>query len=465
MKSIIRRIVLTAGVAVALVAMTALVAAPVAAQVTGLYYKELAKDGRVYVFNTPEAYKLFEASGEMGKSVTLIGAAEGGATLVAENETAVDLYLFKHGLEGYDRPTPPPAKTVDDRLFYKDGKTNWVMKTGTVQLSNRLQTRFTRTDLDNGNAVDKNGSFRIRRMKTTIEGSITDWKFKLQANWVGGGTITAVTTSGTTVTTSSEQRPILEDAEIWYARNPMATVWFGQGKAYFGRQELTSSGRQQFVDRSNVSNRFHAARQIGLGLIGQNANKTWEYNLGIYNGGGRDQINRTANSNKEFMQVGRFVWTPFGEYKLEESSHDYPTTPKLAVGASFLTDTEGTGTSAADVTRLGAEFAFKLGGFNTIAEYHQEERDPVTGATVDTDGYYLQAAYLLPNKKLEFAGRFSVISPDLARPSDATETGVAVSWYFDKHNQKLQADIRDLEFEAAPASDATEIRVQYQLIF
>ena len=85
MKSIIRRILLTAGVAAALVAVTTLVAAPISAQVTGLYYKELAKDGRVYVFNTPEAYKLFEASGEMGKSVTLIGAAEGGATLVAEN--------------------------------------------------------------------------------------------------------------------------------------------------------------------------------------------------------------------------------------------------------------------------------------------------------------------------------------------------------------------------------------------
>ena len=45
-----------------------------------------------------------------GTAVTLIGKAEGGKTLVGENETAVDLYLFKHNLPGYDRPTPQPKK-------------------------------------------------------------------------------------------------------------------------------------------------------------------------------------------------------------------------------------------------------------------------------------------------------------------------------------------------------------------
>ena len=88
----------------ALVMASATVAA--SAQVTGLYYKEVTKDGRVYVFNTPETLKLWEESGDMGKSVTLIGRGENGETLVAENETAADLYFFRHNLEGYDRPTP-----------------------------------------------------------------------------------------------------------------------------------------------------------------------------------------------------------------------------------------------------------------------------------------------------------------------------------------------------------------------
>jgi hypothetical protein len=88
----------------------ALLAAPAAmAQVAGLYYKEVEKDGRIYIFNTPERYKSFEASGDMGTGVTLVNRGANGETLVAENETAIDLYLFKHNLEAYERPTPKPA--------------------------------------------------------------------------------------------------------------------------------------------------------------------------------------------------------------------------------------------------------------------------------------------------------------------------------------------------------------------
>lgn len=83
------------------------------AQVTGLYYQEVEKDGRVYIFNTPERYKSFQASGDMGTAVTLLDRGPNGETLVAENETAMDLYLFKHNLPAYERPTPQPAKPAE----------------------------------------------------------------------------------------------------------------------------------------------------------------------------------------------------------------------------------------------------------------------------------------------------------------------------------------------------------------
>ncbi len=85
----------------------ALVIAPVAmAQVTGLYYKEVEKDGRIYVFNTPERLQSWSQSGDMGTAVTLPGRGANGETIVGENETAIDLYLFRHNLDAYDRPTP-----------------------------------------------------------------------------------------------------------------------------------------------------------------------------------------------------------------------------------------------------------------------------------------------------------------------------------------------------------------------
>lgn len=95
-----------------LLVLLALAVASVAmAQVTGLYYKEVEKDGRVYVFNTPERYQSWSQSGDMGTAVTLPGRGPNGETIVGENETAIDLYLFRHNLDAYDRPTPK-AKTA-----------------------------------------------------------------------------------------------------------------------------------------------------------------------------------------------------------------------------------------------------------------------------------------------------------------------------------------------------------------
>jgi hypothetical protein len=205
----------------------------------GLYYNEVEKDGRVYAFNTPETFKAWSAGGEMGKSVTLVGRAVDGKTLVAENETAVDLYLFKHNLPGYERPTPPPYNPGFD-VSWKDGKTTFKTKTAEIAISNRLQARYTMFNVDNP-AVEDIGTFNIRRAKTAIEGKAGDWKFKLQANWVGGGYVTAASIVSNSLRTTVRRGPELEDAEIWWTKNPMATVWVGQGKVPFGRQEYTSS--------------------------------------------------------------------------------------------------------------------------------------------------------------------------------------------------------------------------------
>lgn len=428
--------IVTAGLA-ALALFAGAVASPARAQqVTSLYYQEVEKDGRVYVFNTPERFKSFTESGEIGTAITLIGKAEGGKTLVAENEIAADLYLFKHDLPGYERETPKPYKPPFD-VAWKDGKTTITARNAKIEIGNRVQVRYTQQEPEEG---ESKGSFRVRRAKFAVSGTVYDvWKFKTQAVWSGGSTT-------------------LEDAYIEYAANPMATVWFGQGKAWFGRQELTSSGSQQFVDRSIVSERFAAGRDQGLSLIGKNPGKTFEYNVGIYNGNGR---NASSNDDDEFLTVGRLVWTPFGEYKLEESALDYPSSPKLALGIAAMDTTDG----GDDVSRVGVEAAFKLGGFNTVAEYYTESLDFGDGSgELDTDGFYIQLGYLFPNKKFELAGRYAAISPDVAGDADEIETGIAASYYLQKHGQKLQADFRQVEDEASGTTD-DEFRLQFQIVF
>lgn len=112
-----------------------LLAGIVGAQVTGLYYQEVRKDGRIYVFNTSERYKTFQRSGEIGAAITLAGRGPAGETVVAENETALDLFLFKYNLPAYERPIRKPVPTASAPfrqvrvgatgfISYQDGQTS-----------------------------------------------------------------------------------------------------------------------------------------------------------------------------------------------------------------------------------------------------------------------------------------------------------------------------------------------------
>lgn len=75
----------------------------------GFYYKEILKDGRIYVFNNAEEADRFEKSGEMGRALTRPGAGPNGETIVADSERALELYFFKHGIsETVPQPPPPP---------------------------------------------------------------------------------------------------------------------------------------------------------------------------------------------------------------------------------------------------------------------------------------------------------------------------------------------------------------------
>jgi hypothetical protein len=437
---------LLAGLVVLLLAATA-----ARAQVVGLYYKEVEKDGRIYVFNTPERFQQWEQSGDIGISITLPGRGPNGETVVAENETAADLYFFKHNLPGYDRPTPkpaPPAFTVG----WKDGKTTIESKSARLDLSNRLQVRFTQEMPEVGDDV---GSFRIRRMKTKFEGWVytKDLGYELQLNW-------------------PDTANPLEDANVNYdftSGKKELQLKAGQYKVPFGRQELTSSGSQEFVDRSIVSAEFARGRDIGVQVWGTPLGGKLDWRLGIFNGNGRTV---SRNDNDKYQTNARLTFQPFGDVKYSEGDFESSAKPLFAIAAQYESNERpiaaagSTPAHTADREIVGGDVVFKYRGFFLFGEIFDASTDR-SGAVADFDhdGWNVQAGYFVIPQKLEVAVRLAELDPNAdVSNNEREERGVALGYFFNKHAHKLQADFRQLENKATDRTD-DEFRLQYQVIF
>ena len=306
-----------------------------------------------------------------------------------------------------------------------------------VRLAARLQLRYTYAIPDEDPSA---GAFRVRRGRVALSGSAYEhFDYALQLELAGPSVN-------------------LIDANVRVRPVPFMTLWLGQGKAYFGRQQLVSSRDLNFVDRTLVDDRFSMGRQIGAAALFENDEETLEVNVGVYNGTG---IN-APNPGGSYLSVGRIVWTPFGEYGPVESAHDYPDMPRLALGGSVARNTVGTGPGRVRVTRFNVESAYMVRGFNAMAEVYRERAAPADGASASwTTGWYVQPGFLLPDRRYEIAGRYGAISPS-GTDADVTELGVALSRYLSGHRAKIQGDVRRIWREAADATDL-ELRVQLQL--
>ena len=104
-------------VRLALVMALAMSAIAAGALAQGMYYKEVRKDDRIYVFNNAQEAERFERSGETGRSITRIGAGPNGETVVADSERALELFFFKYGIsEPVPQPPPPPPPAPPWRI-------------------------------------------------------------------------------------------------------------------------------------------------------------------------------------------------------------------------------------------------------------------------------------------------------------------------------------------------------------
>ncbi len=84
---------------------------------------------------------------------------------------------------------------------------------------------------------------------------------------------------------------------------------------------------------------------------------------------------------------------------------------------------------------------------------------------LSSEGYYVQAGYLVIPKTVELAVRYSYVDLDRDTPDKhITDLTGAVSWYINKHNLKIQSDVTSSHNKQASTYD-TIYRLQAQLLF
>lgn len=351
-------------------------------------------------------------------------------------------------LQAQTQPAAPSPQTTVDAS--KGGLT---ISSGvnSLTIGARVQVRWTLEDREAGDndtegaGVGKEDgpltSFDIPRMRVTLSGGMwRAWlKYTFQFDFSR---------------TSGEGSSKIKDAfiEIRPVDRPYRAQ-FGQFKAPFGLQQLTSSGRLQFVDRAITDAKFNPARDMGAMFSGTAAGRKFGYDASIFNGSG-ESIRQTTEAP---LLVGRVYVQPLAPYVLAESSVDAPEHPQLLLGLAARTGkqirgrtTTGILEDADDETALNGEFAYKDSRFFSTAEFFwmtDEQENPVLGPDVDSWGFHAQAGYMLKPRQLEAAVLFSQITPDTdVDDAEVNELRGVVGYYWQAHNLKLQADIGRLGF-------------------
>ncbi len=290
------------------------------------------------------------------------------------------------------------------------------------------------------------------------------------------------------------------DARVTVQKWEWLQFRFGQWKTEFGRERVSSSGRQEFADRSIVNRHFTADRQKGFMVLGRVKNGTWadsRYYAGVFSGNGRGFRSSGAGSldNRDGapMWTARYQWNFLREDPgFSQSDLEYHETPVAAIAVSALSNRSRftrfsrSGGGSLDgfevglpgqfaVKQAAEDFVLKYRGLFLQHEFHWKKiRDRIyhritslRGATVQ-GGYFLHRVAPWVPRQLELGLRYAMVDQDQARRYDMiTESAFVVNWFMEGHGNKLTLEVSRYRLGHASGTDLPrmQVRVQWDVTF
>ena len=348
-----------------------------------------------------------------------------------------------------------------------------------VEVGGNIQLQYRRVDPDGGASED---DLFFRRLRPSIEGTFQeDWSAKIEIDFGGS---------------SSDNEVAVKDAWIGYGFEG-ADLRVGNAKPPFSREFLTSSKRQQLVERTFVGDHNYGApdRILGVHLDGELVADTLAWGAAFGSASVDPDprrldfdtpVNRDADWNEGWLVAGRLDYFPLGDVRFAQADFDRGPL-KLGLGlAAFLWDNDGDNNSyssgpdlgvrpdidAADGVEISAALRFR--GLSVDAQHNRIGAETVLGrfdaglyrngeTTLDVSA--VEAGYLVVGDLLEVVGAWERLDAD-GYDEPWVRVSAGVNWYLDRHDLKLQLALRtNQDQDGIAGRDSDELFAQLQYVF
>lgn len=369
----------------------------------------------------------------------------------------------EHPPEKMEPAKPKEKSNLPAGVSY--GKNGFEFKTDdgkfSIALQNRMQFRYAMPFDRDPRSIDDlekpdSSSFMIRRARTKIKGHVMwPWlKYYFQYDWA---------------------QPVMRDLNLTVDKYPWAKLWVGRGKVFYNDERVSSSGNQQFVNRSIVNDIFTVDRQQGVQVYGNLFPDTWHdvsYYAGVFSGLGVGERN---NDDDDMMWSGRLQWNALGgELPFTQSDVEYHEKPALNIAVAAATNrSKCTAFETANdscralpgyeigengqyrLNQMMEEVRFKWRGLSILHEMHWKDvRDKLNKQNTNMMGGLIQAGFfphylaaIIP-KNLEFAGRYAFVDPNRDIDNDLQQEASGVMTYFlNGHSNKINFQVSHLIIE------------------
>jgi hypothetical protein len=265
-------------------------------------------------------------------------------------------------------------------------------------------------------------------------------------------------------------------------------VTIGNAKQVFSREQLTSSKKQQLVERTFVGDHNYGSpdRSLGVHVTGHNSDKMFEWAAtasaaDIDPSSSKVDFDTPVNANSDFNQgwlfAGRVDYHPFGHLKKEQG--DFKRETKATIGAAAFTwnndkDNTASANSLDSVTGFEISGAFRGAGASVDVQYNSIEADAIdttlstalfSAGSTTLEQYSIEGGYMVVPSTLEIVAGYQAQDAD-GYTDTWTRTSIGANWFLEKHDIKLQFTYRIGEaIDGVSGADEDEGFLQAQYVF